>query len=156
MRSPAHSNRRAAGAWANRVLLLTCATLFLSCTVDQKRSGLPAQAQAAIDTIVEDIGAEKYEKIYQEAADEWRRTNTPEQSEAAFKTLKEKLGGVRERAYQTAREAESTGGTLPGHTLVVTYYTTFERGEGMETFTLVERGGQWQLASYFVNSNALK
>jgi hypothetical protein len=156
MRSPAKSIRQRAPAWAN-LLLLICATLPLSsCAVDQKRSGLPSQAQAAIEAIGEDMFEGRYEKIYQEAAEEWKRANTPEQSEEAFKTLREKLGGVKTRAYQTAREEQRTGGPLPGHTLVVTYYTTFERGEGMETFTLVERQGQWQLARYFVNSNALK
>jgi hypothetical protein len=137
-------------------VLLLYAALALACAVDQKSSGLPAQAQSAIDSISEDLDQERYEKIYNEAADEWKSANIPEQSEAAFKTLRERLGGVRTRAYQTAREEQSSSGPLPGHTLVATYYTTFERGEGMETFTLVERKGQWQLARYFVNSNALK
>jgi len=154
MRSPARSTRHVKRPAL--YLLLLCASLVLSCTVDQKRSGLPTQAQAAIDSTGEDLDQERYEKIYQEAAEEWKTSNTPEQSEAAFKSLREKLGGVRTRAYQTAREEQSSSGQLPGHTLVVTYYTTFERGEGMETFTLVERKGQWQLARYFVNSNALK
>jgi hypothetical protein len=154
MRSPARPTRHVKRPAL--YLLLLCAALALSCAVDQKRSGLPAQAQAAIDSIGEDLDQERYERIYQEAAEEWKTSNTPEQSEAAFKTLREKLGGVRTRAYQTAREEQSSSGWLPGHTLVVTYYTTFERGEGMETFTLVERRGQWQLARYFVNSNALK
>jgi hypothetical protein len=154
MRSPATSTRHFKRPAT--CLLLLYAALVLSCAVDQKRSGLPPQSQAAIDSIGEDITQGRYEKMYQEAAEEWRSANTPEQSEAAFKTLKERLGEVRTRAYQTAREEQSSSGPLPGHTLVVTYYTTFERAEGMETFTLVERKGQWQLARYFVNSNALK
>jgi hypothetical protein len=40
--------------------------------------------------------------------------------------------------------------------VIVIYQTSFERGEGMETFTLVDRGGAWQLAKYFVSSTALK
>jgi hypothetical protein len=154
MRSPATSTRHFKRPAT--CLLLLYAALVLACAVDQKRSGLPPQAQAAIDSIGEDISQGRYEKMYQEAAEEWRSANTSEQSEAAFKTLKERLGEVRTRAYQTAREEQSSSGPLPGHTLVVTYYATFERGEGMETFTLVERKGQWQLARYFVNSNALK
>jgi len=38
----------------------------------------------------------------------------------------------------------------------VVYQTSFERGEGMETFTLIERNGQWRLARYFVTSMALR
>jgi hypothetical protein len=40
--------------------------------------------------------------------------------------------------------------------VVVVYQTSFERGEGMETFTLLGRAGQWYLARYFVSSNALR
>jgi hypothetical protein len=160
MRSPSKSIRRDALSATYPLLLLlllsSCAALALSCTVDQKRSGLPSQARAAIETISADLSEGRYEKIYDEAAEEWKNANTVGQSEDAFKRMKEKLGGVKTREYQTAREEQTTGGTLPGHSLVVTYYTTFERGEGMETFTLVERKGQWQLARYFVNSNALK
>ena len=130
--------------------------LCVSCGLDQKRGGMPPEAQDALEAVWADLDAGSYEKIYREAADEWRRANTPEESEATFKRLREKLGAAKARAYQTATESDSTGGPLPGHTLVVSYYTNFERGEGMETFTLVERKGRWELARYFVNSNALK
>ena len=40
------------------------------------------------------------------------------------------------------------------------YNTKFKRGDtetdGLETFTLIERDGRYQLAGYSVNSNALK
>jgi hypothetical protein len=42
------------------------------------------------------------------------------------------------------------------HRLVIRYETKFERGDGLETFTLLERDGRWLLAGYFVNSDALK
>lgn len=124
--------------------------------MDRKRSGLPPEAQTAIETIGEDLAEERYEKLYTEAAREWQTANTPERSAATFKLLRERLGVVKNRSYQTATEEQTTGGPLPGHSLVVTYYTTFDRGEGMETFTLIERDARWQLARYFVNSNALK
>jgi hypothetical protein len=126
--------------------------LFAGCTLKANRGGIPAQAQAAIDTVSADIGAGRYEKIYTEAAEEWRRATTPEQASATFKTLKDKLGSVRSRSYHSATEQETTG----GHSFVITYTTSFERAEGMETFTLVERDGRWLLARYFVNSEALK
>jgi hypothetical protein len=122
----------------------------------RQQRGIPPQAQALIDTITEDINAGRYEKVYSEAADEWRQTTTLEQSNAIFSQLKTRLGETKGRTYQTAREEQSTGGQLPGHSLTVRYYTTFERGEGTETFTLLERNGQWLLAKYFVNSDALK
>ena len=70
--------------------------------------------------------------------------------------MRDKLGNVRTRSLQTAREEQTATAPVPGHSLVVTYQTSFERGDGMETFTLVEHGGRWYLARYFVSSKALK
>ena len=129
---------------------------FVSCALKANQEGVPSGVQAAISTMGEDIAADRYEKIYQEAADEWRRDSTLEQSTAVFETVKSKLGRVQNRALHTASEEQNSGGKLPGHSYVVSYQTKFDRGEGMETFTLVERNGRWLLAGYFVNSTALK
>jgi hypothetical protein len=144
---------------ASYCLLTTvyCLLLFaVACNSSARQSGIPPQAEERIGTITEEIDAGDYEKIYREAANEWRQTTTLEQSNAIFSTLKTRLGNIKGRTYQTAREEQTTSGHLPGHSLIVRYYTTFERGEGTETFTLVERDGQWLLAKYFVNSDALK
>ncbi len=135
------------------VVLLAVAA---ACTLKASREGIPLQAQAAIDMVSDDIAEGRYEKIYNEAAEEWRGASTLEQSEATFKTLKTKLGKVKSRSFHSATEQHNTAGRLPGHSFVITYQTAFEHGEGMETFTVVERNGRWQLARYFVNSSALK
>jgi len=137
-------------------LVVFSLTLILpSCSEGIRHSGIPAGAQAALDSAIEDIDADRDEKLYNEAADEWRREATLEQSKATFKTLRDKLGHVRTRDLQTAREEQTTTAPLPGHSLVVIYQTSFERGNGMETFTLVEHGGRWYLARYFVSSKTL-
>jgi hypothetical protein len=133
-------------------LILNFALLSAGCTLKANRGGIPPQAQATVDAAVADIAAGRYDKIYTEAAEEWRRAATPEQASATFKTLKDKLGNVKSRSFHSATEQDTTG----GHTFLITYTTSFERAEGMETFTLVERDGRWQLARYFVNSDALK
>jgi Protein of unknown function (DUF4019) len=125
---------------------------FSGCTLKASRSGIPPQAQAVVDTASNDIAEGRYDKLYAEAAEEWRQAITLEQSNATFKTLKDKLGVVRSRSFHSATEEDST----EGHTFVIIYKTSFERGEGMETFTLVERDNRWLLARYFVNSDALK
>ena len=122
------------------------------CTEKANRRGIPSAAQAVIDATANDIAEGRYEKIYNEAAEEWREATTLEQSSATLKTLKEKLGNVKSRSFHSATEQDSTS----GHTFTITYKTTFERAEGMETFTLVERDGRWLLARYFVSSEALK
>ena len=126
--------------------------LFAGCALQASRSGIPPPVQAVIDAVSNDIADGNYEKIYSEAAEEWRQAATPEQSSATFKMLKDKLGNVKSRSYHSATEQDSTS----GHSFIITYRATFDRAEGMETFTLVERDGRWLLARYFVNSDALK
>jgi hypothetical protein len=127
-------------------------TFLAGCALKANRGGIPSQVQAAIDTTTGDIAEGRYEKIYAEAAEEWRQAASPEQASATFKTLKDKLGNVKSRSFHSATEQDATD----GHSFVISYTTSFDRADGMETFTLVERDGRWLLARYFVNSDALK
>ncbi|HEY0005603.1 MAG TPA: DUF4019 domain-containing protein [Pyrinomonadaceae bacterium] len=136
--------------------LLFLALASCACALTASREGIPPQAQATIDSVTAQMDAGSYEQIYEEAAEEWKRTSTPEQSKAFFNTLKSRLGNVKSRSFHTAKDQQNAGGDGPGHSFVITYQTRFERAEGMETFTLLERDGRWLLAGYFVNSDALK
>ena len=127
-----------------------------SCKQGVRRSGIPPEAQSALDTALEDIDAGSYEKLYHEAADEWRNDATLDESKATFQKLRERLGRVRTRNLQSAREEQTSTAPIAGHSVVVVYETSFELGDGMETFTLLERGGHWYLARYYVTSIALK
>jgi len=138
------------------LLILLLAFASGACTLKAGRRGIPPEVDSAIGTVTDDITEGRYEKVYNEAADEWRHDATLEQSNAVFVTLKNKLGKVENRALHSASEEHNSGGRLPGHSFVIAYQTKFERGDGMETFTLVERDGHWLLAGYFVNSTALK
>jgi hypothetical protein len=126
--------------------------LFAGCALKASRGGVPPEAQATIDATTADIAEERYEKIYEEAAEEWRRATTLEESNMTFKALKERLGNVKGRSFHSASEQDSTS----AHSFTITYKTSFDRADGMETFTLVERNNRWLLARYFVNSDALK
>jgi len=129
---------------------------FSSCALRANREGIPSELQSTLNTLSEDMADDRYEKIYNEAAAEWRRDSTLDESSGVFKTLKSKLGRVENRALHTATEERNSGGPLPGHSFIITYQTKFEHGDGMETFTLIERDGHWLLARYFVNSTALR
>ena len=135
-----------------RSLLVFMLLFCPACKQGVRRSGIPAEAQSALDTSIEDIDAGRDEKLYQEAADEWRNDATLDESKATFQRLREKLGRVRTRNLQSVREEQ----TATAHSVVAVYQTSFERGDGMETFTLLERGGRWHLARYYVTSSALK
>ncbi len=130
--------------------------LSFACSQGTRRSGVPAGAQAVLDTSIEDIDTGRYEKLYHEAAEEWRNEATLDESKATFQKLREKLGRVRTRDLQSVREEQTSTAPIAGHSVVAVYQTSFEQGSGMETFTLLEHGGTWYLARYYVTSSALK
>jgi hypothetical protein len=130
--------------------------LHASCAVEEKRSGIPAGAQSTIDSLTEDIAAGRDEKVYRDAAEEWRREVTLEEHQKMLERIRTRLGKIESRRFHRGVEQQHASGRLSGHTLDVTYETTFERGSGMEAFTLVERDARWQLASYAISSDLLQ
>ncbi|HUS11841.1 MAG TPA: DUF4019 domain-containing protein [Pyrinomonadaceae bacterium] len=143
--------------WLLTALLILSASIFGSACATNKGAGsIPPEVESAISTLSDEIAAERYDKIYNEASELWRQTSSVEESTATFKTLRTKLGPVESRTLQSATEQQNSGGPLKGRAYIVNYRTKFHNGEGMETFTLVERDGRWLLARYFVNSTALK
>jgi hypothetical protein len=139
----------------NCLLPAAICLLLSSCAVDEVR-GVPAGAQAAVERVTEDVAAGRDAKVYAEAAEEWRRTVSEAENARALSRVRERLGRVESRSLHQGREQQSAPAPLSGHTLELVYETRFERGTGMERFTLVERGGDWLLARYSVSSDALK
>jgi len=127
-----------------------------ACRPDGDRGRVPIEVQEVVTNVGDDIAMERYEEIYNEASELWRRDVTLEQSNEVFKTLRTKLGKVESRSLNAAAEQQNSGGPLKGHVFILSYETRFERGDGMENFTLIEENGRWALARYFVNSTALK
>jgi len=148
---------RHAGLYLPVLLLVLLSTLTASACGQNTQGGrVPAEVQEVVASIGEDIAQERYDKIYNEASENWRQDVTLEQSNQVFKTLREKLGKVESRALFSATEQQNSGGTLRGHVFILVYQTRFERGEAMETFTLLEQNGRWLVGRYLVNSTALK
>jgi len=133
------------------VLAIACA-----CGQQTQRGRVPIEVQEVVNTVGDQIAQERYDQIYYESSDLWKQDSTLEQSTEVFKTLREKLGKVEHRSLHSATEQQNSGGALKGHAYILSYQTRFERGEGMETFTLIEQDGRWLLARYFVNSTALQ
>ena len=138
------------------ILTLALAVMSFGCASNRGTGSVPPEVESTISAISEEIAAERYDKVYDDASELWRQDATLEQSIATFKTLRAKLGPVESRILQSATEQQNSGGPLKGQAYIVTYRTKFQNGEAMETFTLVERNGRWLLARYFVNSTALK
>lgn len=146
---------------ASRTFFVQALALFLmigcaGCNASMRRSGIPAGAQAALQTSIDDIDSGRYDKLYQEASDEWRNQSSSEESKATLQKMRDKLGTARTRTQQTAREEQTSTAPVAGHSVSVIYQTTFDRGEGIETFTLIEHGGRWALAKYYVSSSGLR
>ena len=147
------AGRTGRSRWACGVLALL---LLVGCGQRARRSGIPAEVESVVGTVSEQIAQEQYDKVYNEAADLWKQDATLEQSTTTLKTLHAKLGKVENRVMHSATEQQNSSGALKGNAFIITYQTKFERGEAMETFTLVEQNGRWRLARYLVNSTALK
>ena len=138
------------------ILLIVFLSVLPVAACRQETGRVPSEVQEVVTTVGDDIAQERYEKIYNEASELWKRDATLEQSNEVFKTMKTKLGKVESRSLNSAAEQQNSGGPLKGHAFILSYETRFERGDGMENFTLIEENGNWRLARYFVNSTALK
>ena len=139
------------------IFLIFLSSLTVSaCRQDAERGRVPSEVQEVVTSVGENIAQERYEQIYSESSDLWKKDVTLDQSNEVFKTLRTKLGKVESRALHSATEQQNSGGVLKGHVYILGYQTRFERGDGMETFTLIEENGRWRLARYFVNSTALQ
>ena|SRR5256885_1821486 len=134
------------------VLILTVS----ACLRDAERNRVPVEVQEVVTSVGENITQERYDQIYNESSELWKKDATLEQSNEVFKTLRTKLGKVESRTLHSATEQQNSGGVLKGHVYILSYQTRFEHGEAMETFTLIEENGRWLLARYFVNSTALQ
>jgi len=138
------------------IATIALATCFSCNAGSVRRSGIPPGAQTALETAIEDIDAGRYDKLYQGAADEWRNQSSLEESRATLQKIRDRLGNARSRTQQTAREEQTSTAPVAGHSVNVIYQTSFDRGEGIETFTVIEHGGRWALAKYYVSSSGLR
>jgi len=150
-------SQRTRGLYLSAFLIAFLPVLTVSaCRPNVERARVPSAVQEVVARVGEQIAQERYDEIYNESSNLWKQDVTLEQSNEVFKTLHTKLGKVESRSLNSANEQQNSGGVLKGHVFILMYETNFERGDGMETFTLIEENGQWELARYFVNSTALK
>ena len=137
-------------------LVLVLNLMLSGCSAGARRSGIPADAQSVLDSALEDIDAGRYDKVYQEAADEWRNQVTQDESRAKLQAVRDSMGKVRTRTLHSAREEQTSTAPVAGHSLTAFYQSVFERASGMEAVVLVEHGGHWYLAKYYVTSSGAK
>ena len=143
---------------SRRIVLIVpfLAAFTVACGISNQGARVPSEVEEVVANIGSNLDQERYEQIYNESSELWKQDVTLDQSNEVFKTLRSKLGKIENRSLQSANEQQNSGGPLKGHFFILSYETRFERGTGMETFTLIEQDGQWRLARYLVNSTNLK
>ncbi len=75
------------------IIFLSSLTV-VACRRDAERGRVPSDVQEVVMSVGENMDQERYEQIYSESSDLWKKDVTLDQSNEVFKTLKTKLGKV--------------------------------------------------------------
>jgi hypothetical protein len=108
-------------------------------------------ANGAVRHFHEQLNAEEYEQILQEAADGFTRSGKHEDLVGFLQAVHTKLGGAESESLINLGANSSTNGTF----ITSRYNTKFDRGAAAETFTWIRSGANLKLYGYNVQSNAL-
>src|SRR5262245_60466666 len=94
--------------WIKYLAVVLPLVVMSSCGRNARHSGVPPAAQAVLDASIQDIDAGNYDKVYHEAADEWRNQVSLEDSRAKMQQMRDAMGKVRTRSLQSAREEQTS------------------------------------------------
>ncbi len=109
------------------------------------------QGTAAVQDFHAMLNAEQYERIYDEASEEFQQSGQKEELTGFLKAVHEKLGDAGETHMRNINVTTDTSGTRA----TGTYETTFKSGAAVETFTWRISGGKLRLLGYNINSRQL-
>jgi hypothetical protein len=92
--------------------------------------------------------AREFEQIYDTSAPEFQAGTPRHKGVALFAAVDRKLGALRS-TQQLDWELKTWKGMT---SVVLTYYSKYQKGEATETFTVLVDDGKPRLAGYFINS----
>ncbi len=98
----------------------------------------------------ERLDAQKYDEIYDDLADDFKKVTSKEDARQLFEAVSKKLGKVKSTQLQSWNSQTTTAGSFTN----LIYQTEFELDKGEENFTLVINGDEAKIAGYHVNSKA--
>jgi hypothetical protein len=130
-----------------RRLLLTVLLLLCGCSGGEDL----AAAEKEIGRFHAQLNAGHFDKIYVDAAPDWKQASPRDDTIKLFAGLHNKLGLFVAGKQNSWRVNYGTGGT----TILVLYDSKFQKGDGQETFTYRRSGDAVQLVGYNINSRAL-
>jgi hypothetical protein len=128
-------------------IALTFAVLLASCGVKQSME----DAGVGIEQFHARYDKENYDAIWGTTSTEFRKITTQKQFEQLLIAIRGKLGAVKS-SKQQGWQANTNNGVS---TVVISTQTTFEKGDGTETFTFVREGEALKLLGYNLQSAAL-
>lgn len=104
----------------------------------------------AVTKFHERLNAEKYDEIYADLAEQFKKITTEEEAKQLFEAVHRKLGNKKNAQLQSWNSSTTTEGSFT----ILIYETEFELDKGTETFTLVINGEEAKIAGYHLNSKA--
>src|SRR6266576_780141 len=87
------TGKRGVLVWLTITLVLVVLA-SVACALQASHQGVPPEVESVVTTVGEDAEEGRYEKIYNEADEQWRQDSTLEQTTAVFSTVKNKLGKI--------------------------------------------------------------
>lgn len=108
-------------------------------------------SNAAVQHFHDQLNGERYDQIFDEADDAFQHSGSREETIKFLEAVHNKLGSAQGANLTNIMVQATPGGTFT----IVSYTTHYERGNAVERFTWLKRGGRLLLREYHVESKAL-
>ena len=113
-----------------------------------------AEEKAAIDAaehFLQLIDSGQYQESWQQTAPFFQSQVSQEQWADQLQNVRPLFGATEKRSIKSTRHATSLPGAPDGEYFVLQFDTVFEKKKGtIETVTMTQADGQWQVAGYFI------
>lgn len=130
--------------------LILCSLLFAPISAIAEKS----EEKAAIDAaahFLQLIDSGQYQESWQKTAPFFKSQVSQRKWAEQLQNVRPLFGATAKRAVKSVRHATSLPGAPDGEYFVLQYDTIFEKKKGsIETVTMSQIGGQWQVAGYFI------
>ena len=145
---PTSSPKRVLWKWSLAATSLVLLLLAWQCGSALQEG--PTSANAAVQEFHERLNGGRYEEICRQADEGFTRPGKHDQLVGFLEKVHTRLGNAGVSNLANMRVNASTGGTF----VVAQYYTTFDHGSAVETFTWIRSSGALKLSGYNIQSDA--
>lgn len=132
-----------------KLLATLVALTLLLCACSPSLS--TADSEAAVGKLHQQFDASRFEEVYDNSAPELKAATSKEKFLSFMKVVRRKLGTIHSTKQANWRVFAGTNGNF----IDLVYNTTFEHGQGVESFRFRTDLGAPQLVGYHINSTEL-